>query len=76
MKKPLILAALLSASAALAACDRSDDPANMTGSPAATDNTMTMPSPAPETAAPMGGSTGASPAAGTGVGGGTGTMGQ
>lgn len=53
MKKPLILAALLSASAALAACDRADDPASMTGAPAGNDGAVTMPSPAPQNTAPM-----------------------
>lgn len=44
MKKVFILAAALSATAALAACDRSDGPAALTNEPA---NSVTMPSPAP-----------------------------
>lgn len=74
MKKPLILAVLLSASAALAACDRADDPASMTGAPAATgDGSVTMPSPAPQNTAPMD-TAPATPAPATG--GTTGTMSQ
>lgn len=59
MKKALILAAALSASAALAACDRADDPASMTSEPG---GTVTMPSPAP---APENNLGGAGPANGT-----------
>ncbi|GAA5236257.1 hypothetical protein FOZ76_24520 [Verticiella sediminum] len=68
MKKPLILAALLSASAALAACDRSDDPASMTGAPGATDDSVTMPSPAPQGVPPAGDPAMPSPGAGAGTG--------
>jgi len=46
MKKALLIAAILSGSAALAACDRAaDDPASMTSEPG---GSVTMPSPAPE----------------------------
>lgn len=62
MKKALILAAMLSASAALAACDRSDDPASMTSEPG---GSVTMPSPAPENnvggAGPASGAMGGTP---------------
>lgn len=75
MKKPLILAVLLSASAALAACDRADDPASMTGAPAATgDGSVTMPSPAPQNTAPMDAAPATTPA--PAAGGTTGTMSQ
>lgn len=57
MKRTLIIAAALSAAAALAACDKGNETASAPGS-SSTDNSVTMPSPAPENTAPSTGSSG------------------
>ncbi len=57
MKRTLIIAAALSAAAALAACDKGNETASAPGA-SSTDNSVTMPSPAPENTAPSTGSMG------------------